>query len=79
MPLPSGVTYVTVLNVEVFDDKTNKPTICFVKYDVDGIEYTDSINVGAGFLSNLNSLVSIRKKAVQSIAQAQNIINNKIS
>ena len=79
MPLPSGVTYVTVSSVNEFDSLTNKPTMCNLKFDVNGVEYERVINIGAGFLSNLNSEVSAIKQMPIKISQAQTIINNKIS
>jgi hypothetical protein len=79
MPLPSGVTYVTVMSVTEFDSLTNKPTMCHCKFDVNGVEYEDDFNIGSGFLSSLNQSVVLIKRAPIVLVQAQNIVNNKIS
>jgi hypothetical protein len=79
MPLPSGVTYVTVVSVDEFDTKTNKPTTCTIKFDLSGVERLAQINVGLGFLSSFNSIVTALKKQSSDIVTAQNIINNKIA
>lgn len=79
MPLPSGCTSCVVTSVQDFDDLTNKPTICLITYIVNGITYSDSMNIGVGFLSDLTRFVAIRKKEQASLSQAQTIVANKIS
>jgi|WetSurMetagenome_2_1015567.scaffolds.fasta_scaffold30305_3 hypothetical protein len=79
MPLPSGVTYVTVLSVDAFDEQTNKPTVCSLLFDVNGVEYTRSMNIGTGFLQQLTEeVIRIKRAPVWTLA-AQTIVNNKIA
>lgn len=79
MPLPSGVTYCIVTGVDEYDPETNKPTMCSLRFDVNGIEYQRNLNIGAGFLSNFNAEVSSIKQIPIKITQAQTIVNNKTS
>jgi hypothetical protein len=77
MPLPSGVTYCTVVSVDSFDTKTNKPTMCTLKYDVNGVEQLGQFNIGTGFLASFNAAVVATKKQVTDITAAQTIVGNK--
>lgn len=78
MPLPSCVTHVTVISVDAFDEFTNKPTVCSLQFDVNGIEYIRSINIGIGFLQQLTEEVARIKKGPVWLQAAQTIVNNKI-